>query len=49
LSASVPGRPGRSAEQVELEAARAEIEWLRATVAERAVALHLNQGKPRWD
>jgi putative transposase len=35
LAAAVPGRPGRSAEQVELEAARAEIERLRATVTEQ--------------
>jgi hypothetical protein len=36
-------------EQAELEAARAEIERLRATVTEQAVALHLHQGKSRWD
>ena len=48
LAAAVPGRPGRSAEQVELEAARAEIERLRATVTEQAVVLHLHQGKARW-
>lgn len=40
---------GRSAEQVELEAARAEIERLRATVTEQVVTLHLQQGKSRWD
>ena len=49
LAASVPGRPGRSAEQAALERARAEVERLRATVAEQAVALHLHEGKPRWD
>ena len=27
----------------------AEVERLRATVAEQAVALHLHQGKARWD
>lgn len=48
LSAAVPGRPGRSREQVELEEARAEIERLRATVTEQAVTLHLHQGKSRW-
>jgi len=48
LAAAVPGRPGRSAEQVELEAARAEIERLRATVTEQAVVLHLKQGKAAW-
>jgi transposase-like protein len=49
LAAARPGRPGRSVEQTELEAARAEIERLRATVTEQAVALHLHQGKSRWD
>jgi transposase-like protein len=49
LAASVPGRPGQSAEQAALERARAEVERLRATVAEQAVALHLHEGKPRWD
>lgn len=49
LTAAVPGRRGRTAEQVELEAARAEIERLKATVCEQAVALHLEQGKDAWD
>ncbi len=49
LSASTPGRPGRSREQAEKEATRAEIERLRATITEQAVALHLNSGKSRWD
>jgi transposase-like protein len=49
LVAAVPGRSGKSAEQVELEAARVEIERLRATVTEQAVTLHLQQGKSRWD
>jgi len=49
LASAVPGRPGRSREQVELEQARAEIERLRATVTEQAVTLHLHQGKSRWD
>ena len=49
LAAARPGRPGRSVEQAELEAARAEIERLRATVTEQAVALHLHEGKSRWD
>lgn len=44
-----PGRPGMSAEQVELAEAKAEIERLRATVTEQAVALHLHEGKARWD
>ncbi|MEU0157231.1 hypothetical protein, partial [Micromonospora fulviviridis] len=49
LAAAVPGRPGQSAEQAELAAARAEVERLRATVTEQAVALHLHQGKSSWD
>jgi len=49
LASSVPGRPGQSAEQAALSAARVEIERLRATVAEQAVALHLHEGKARWD
>jgi transposase-like protein len=49
LSASVPGRPGMTAQQAELAAARSEIERLRATVTEQAVALHLHEGKPGWD
>lgn len=44
-----PGRPGKTSEQVELEEARAEVERLRATVAEQAVALHLHEGKHAWD
>lgn len=49
LAASVPGRPGMTAGQAELAEARAELERLRATVTGQAVALHLNQGKSRWD
>ena len=48
LSAAVPGRPGHSREAAELAAAKAEIERLRATVAEQAMALHLHEGKARW-
>jgi transposase-like protein len=43
-----PGRSGKSPEQVELEDAKAEVERLRATVAEQAVALHLHEGKSPW-
>ena len=49
LAAAVPGRPGVSREQAVLEAARVEIDRLRATVTEQAVALHLHEGKARWD
>lgn len=49
LAASVPGRPGVTREQAALEAAQVEIERLRATVTEQAVALHLHEGKARWD
>ena len=49
LAAAVPGRPGVSREQAALEDARVEIERLRATVTEQAVALHLHEGKARWD
>jgi hypothetical protein len=47
--AAVPGRPGVSRETAALEAAQAEIQRLRATVTEQAVALHLHEGKARWD
>ncbi len=49
LSASVPGRPGVTAEQAALAEARAELERLRAAVTEQAVALHLHEGKAGWD
>jgi transposase-like protein len=49
LAAAVPGRPGVTREQAALEAAQVEIERLRATVTEQAVALHLHEGKARWD
>jgi transposase-like protein len=48
LAASVPGRAGISAHDAAVAAARAEIERLRATVTEQAVALHLHEGKPSW-
>ncbi|MQA84118.1 MAG: helix-turn-helix domain-containing protein [Streptosporangiales bacterium] len=55
LAVARPGRPGKTAEQAELAElaelaeAKAEIERLRATVTEQAVALHLQQGKSPWD
>ena len=49
LAAAAPGRRGKSAEQVELEEARVEIERLKATICERAVSLHLEKGKDGWD
>jgi hypothetical protein len=44
-----PGRPGKSGEQVEIEELRGEVDRLRAALAEQAVALHLHEGKSRWD
>ena len=49
LASAVPGRPGMSMEQAALVDARAEIERLRATVTEQAIALHLHEGKASWD
>lgn len=51
LAASVPGRRGGGRPGVDpaLAEAKAEIERLRATVTEQAVALHLHEGKARWD
>lgn len=49
LTAAVPGRRGKSVEQVELEEARAQIDRLKATICEQAVVLHLEQGKDGWD
>ena len=45
LAAARPGRPRKSAEQAELDEAKAEIERLRATVTEQAVSLHYPSGK----
>ncbi len=49
LASAVPGRPGQTPEQAALAEAREEIERLRATVTEQAVALHLHEGKASWD
>lgn len=49
LAASVPGRPGQTAEQAALARAEAEIARLRAAITEQAVALHLHEGKAAWD
>lgn len=49
LASAVPGRAGQSPEQAALAEARAEIERLRATVTEQAIALHLHEGKASWD
>jgi transposase-like protein len=49
LAAARPGPRGKTVEQLEFAAARAEIERLRATVTEQAVAMHLHLGKSRWD
>jgi len=48
LAAARPGRAGQTAEQAALAEAREEVERLRATVTEQAVALHLHEGKARW-
>jgi transposase-like protein len=49
LASSQPGRPGKSAAELALADAQAEIERLKATVTEQAVELHLFRGKGRWD
>lgn len=49
LAAAVPGRRGKSAEELELEDAYAEIERLKATICEQAISLHLEKGKELWD
>ena len=49
LAAAVPGRRGKTIDQVELQDARAEIERLKATICEQAVSLHLEKGKDGWD
>lgn len=48
-AAAVPGRPGQSPADAAPAAATAELERLRATVTEQAVALHLHEGEARWD
>jgi len=47
--AGVPGRPGQRGQDAARDAAPAEIERPRATVTEQAIALHLHEGKGRWD
>lgn len=49
LAVAKPGRRGQTAEGVELAEAREEVERLRSTVTEQAIALHLYEGKSRWD
>lgn len=49
LAASRPGRRGLTAEQARVVELEAEVERLRNTVTEQAVALHLHEGKARWD
>ena len=48
LAAARAGRPGMSPERARIADLEAEVERLRATVTEQAVALHLYQGKSRW-
>ena len=49
LAAAVPGRRGKTSQEIELQDARAEIERLKATICEQAVSLHLEKGKDGWD
>ena len=49
LATSKPGRPGKSAADLALEDAQAEIARLKETVTEQAIELHLFRGKDRWD
>lgn len=49
LASAVPGRPGQTREQAQIAALRYELERLRSTVTEQAVALHLHEGKASWD
>lgn len=49
LERSRPGRRGKSSEERELEAARAEVARLTETVKEQACELMLLRGKGRWD
>lgn len=48
LAAPRPGRGSKSAEQVALEDATAEIVRLRETITAQAVELHLHRGKEPW-
>lgn len=48
LAAARPGRGSKSAEQVALEDAEAEIGRLRETITAQAVELHLHRGKEPW-
>lgn len=49
LAASRPGRPGKTAAEVALEDALAEVARLRETITEQAIELHLVRGKDCWD
>lgn len=49
LASSKPGRPGKTAAELALEDAEAEIVRLRETITEQAVELHLFRGRDRWD
>jgi transposase len=48
LAAAVPGRPGQSAEAARIAELSAQVDRLRAALAEQAVALHLHEGKASW-
>jgi transposase-like protein len=49
LAAAVPGRRGKTAEQLELEQARDRIAALEATGCAQAKKQHLIEGKGSWD
>lgn len=49
LAASRPGRPGKTAAEHDLNAAKTEIARLTETVKEQACELMLLRGKGRWD
>lgn len=48
LAANRPGRSGKTAAEVALDDALAEVARLRETIAEQAIELHLVRGKERW-
>jgi hypothetical protein len=49
LALSRPGRPGKTATELALEAALTDNARLRDALAEQAIELHLVRGEERWD